>query len=133
MDIIAREHPALVLLDVWMPDIDGIELLRRIKAAKPEVPYHDLGPWEYPERRGGDQAGRRRLYRKAVFRRWPARFDRPRAGPRDGRHPQPDGVTTDGQAPQAARAAAAHSGRQRTIKRARWWAGRGFIRGLRPA
>ncbi len=36
--IIAREHPALVLLDVWMPDVDGIELLRRIKAEQPEVP-----------------------------------------------------------------------------------------------
>ncbi|HVA41262.1 MAG TPA: UDP-3-O-acyl-N-acetylglucosamine deacetylase [Candidatus Binataceae bacterium] len=37
MDLIAREHPALVLLDIWMPDIDGIELLRRIKAERPEV------------------------------------------------------------------------------------------------
>jgi len=38
MDLIHREAPALVLLDVWMPDIDGIELLRRIKANQPEVP-----------------------------------------------------------------------------------------------
>ena len=38
MDLIHRESPALVLLDVWMPDIDGIELLRRIKAEQPEVP-----------------------------------------------------------------------------------------------
>ncbi|HXR37333.1 MAG TPA: UDP-3-O-acyl-N-acetylglucosamine deacetylase [Candidatus Binataceae bacterium] len=37
MDIIAREHPRLVLLDVWMPDIDGIELLRLIKAAAPQT------------------------------------------------------------------------------------------------
>jgi len=37
MDLIARENPALVLLDIWMPDIDGIELLRRIKAERPEV------------------------------------------------------------------------------------------------
>src|SRR5271167_2760771 len=35
MDIIEREHPELVLLDVWMPKLDGIELLRRIKAEKP--------------------------------------------------------------------------------------------------
>ncbi|HTR60920.1 MAG TPA: UDP-3-O-acyl-N-acetylglucosamine deacetylase [Candidatus Binataceae bacterium] len=38
MDLIHRESPALVLLDVWMPDIDGIELLRRIKAEQPGVP-----------------------------------------------------------------------------------------------
>ena len=38
MDLIHRESPALVLLDVWMPDLDGIELLRRIKAEQPQVP-----------------------------------------------------------------------------------------------
>src|SRR5580700_3004190 len=37
MDLIEREHPAVVLLDVWMPDIDGIELLRRIKSERPAV------------------------------------------------------------------------------------------------
>jgi len=37
MDLITRENPALVLLDIWMPNIDGIELLRRIKAERPEV------------------------------------------------------------------------------------------------
>ncbi len=36
--LIAREAPAVVLLDVWMPEIDGIELLRRIKAEQPQVP-----------------------------------------------------------------------------------------------
>ncbi len=38
IDLIAREHPAIVLLDVWMPDLDGIELLRRIKSEQPQVP-----------------------------------------------------------------------------------------------
>ena len=38
MALIEREHPAMVLLDVWMPDIDGIELLRRIKTERPAVP-----------------------------------------------------------------------------------------------
>jgi UDP-3-O-[3-hydroxymyristoyl] N-acetylglucosamine deacetylase len=37
MDLIERENPALVLLDIWMPDIDGIEMLRRIKAERPDV------------------------------------------------------------------------------------------------
>lgn len=37
MELIAREHPALVLLDIWMPDIDWIELLRRIKAERPDI------------------------------------------------------------------------------------------------
>src|SRR5580700_5660664 len=37
MELIEREHPAVVLLDVWMPDIDGIELLRRIKSERPAV------------------------------------------------------------------------------------------------
>lgn len=35
IDIIARERPRLVLLDVWMPEIDGIELLREIKRRQP--------------------------------------------------------------------------------------------------
>jgi UDP-3-O-[3-hydroxymyristoyl] N-acetylglucosamine deacetylase len=38
MEMLQRETPALVLLDVWMPDVDGIELLRRIKAEQPQVP-----------------------------------------------------------------------------------------------
>jgi len=37
MEILAREAPELVLLDIWMPEIDGIELLRRIKNDRPET------------------------------------------------------------------------------------------------
>ena len=31
-------RPSLVILDIWMPGMDGIETLRRIKAARPETP-----------------------------------------------------------------------------------------------
>src|SRR6516165_455135 len=32
---IAAEHPRLVLLDIWMPEIDGIQLLRQIEERHP--------------------------------------------------------------------------------------------------
>jgi UDP-3-O-[3-hydroxymyristoyl] N-acetylglucosamine deacetylase len=35
LEIVERERPEVVLLDVWMPKLDGIELLRRIKAERP--------------------------------------------------------------------------------------------------
>src|ERR1700691_2876150 len=38
MDIIEREHPELVLLDVWMPKLDGILVLRRTQAEQPTTP-----------------------------------------------------------------------------------------------
>ncbi|HEU4345936.1 MAG TPA: UDP-3-O-acyl-N-acetylglucosamine deacetylase [Candidatus Binatia bacterium] len=37
LDLIEREKPELVLLDIWMPQIDGIGLLKRIKSKKPET------------------------------------------------------------------------------------------------
>ena len=77
MDLIEREHPAVVLLDVWMPDIDGIELLRRIKSEQSRsAGHHDFGPREHSKRSGGDQAGRRGFYSEAIFGHRPARRDR---------------------------------------------------------
>lgn len=36
-ELIEREKPGLVLLDIWMPQIDGIELLKQIKSQNPEI------------------------------------------------------------------------------------------------
>jgi UDP-3-O-[3-hydroxymyristoyl] N-acetylglucosamine deacetylase len=35
LDLIDKEKPGLILLDIWMPQIDGIGLLREIKHRKP--------------------------------------------------------------------------------------------------
>jgi UDP-3-O-[3-hydroxymyristoyl] N-acetylglucosamine deacetylase len=37
LELVAREKPEVVLLDVWMPELDGIELLRRIKHENPDT------------------------------------------------------------------------------------------------
>jgi len=39
LDLVQRERPELVLLDIWMPDLDGIQVLRQLKEAdeSPEV------------------------------------------------------------------------------------------------
>ena len=36
-ELIEREKPGLVLLDIWMPQVDGIELLKEIKSQEPEI------------------------------------------------------------------------------------------------
>lgn len=37
LDLIHAKRPKLVLLDIWMPEVDGIGLLKEIKKAAPEV------------------------------------------------------------------------------------------------
>jgi UDP-3-O-acyl N-acetylglucosamine deacetylase len=37
LDIIEQEKPGLVLLDIWMPQADGIGLLKEIKSREPEL------------------------------------------------------------------------------------------------
>ena len=37
LELISKERPRLVLLDIWMPKVDGIELLKEIKKQAPEV------------------------------------------------------------------------------------------------
>ncbi|RYZ58881.1 MAG: sigma-54-dependent Fis family transcriptional regulator [Proteobacteria bacterium] len=38
LQLFARQEPDLVLLDVWMPGIDGIETLQKMKQLKPQIP-----------------------------------------------------------------------------------------------
>src|SRR6266850_3254732 len=35
LQLIAAERPRLVILDIWMPEMDGIELLRHIRDSEP--------------------------------------------------------------------------------------------------
>lgn len=38
LDVLDSTTPDLVLLDVWMPDLDGIEVLERLRARRPDLP-----------------------------------------------------------------------------------------------
>lgn len=37
LELLGAERPALVLLDIWMPELDGIELLREIQRVHPAI------------------------------------------------------------------------------------------------
>ena len=51
-----RQQPALVLLDIWMPDTDGVTLLREwgVDGAADDAGRHDVGPRHDRDRRRGD-------------------------------------------------------------------------------
>jgi two-component system nitrogen regulation response regulator NtrX len=36
LDLLQRESPAVILLDIWMPGLDGLETLQRIKRLRPQ-------------------------------------------------------------------------------------------------
>jgi UDP-3-O-[3-hydroxymyristoyl] N-acetylglucosamine deacetylase len=38
LDLISNRRPDLVILDIWMPHMDGIELLEQLKTRAPELP-----------------------------------------------------------------------------------------------
>jgi DNA-binding response OmpR family regulator len=58
LEAAARVHPAVVLLDLSMPDLDGLEVLRRLREAGDEVPVCVLSARdEVDDRVRGLQAG----------------------------------------------------------------------------
>ena len=38
LDLVATRQPCLVLLDIWMPHVDGIALLEQLQSREPELP-----------------------------------------------------------------------------------------------
>ncbi|HMJ36873.1 MAG TPA: response regulator transcription factor [Baekduia sp.] len=58
LEAVARVHPAVVLLDLSMPDLDGLEVLRRLRADGDQVPVCVLSARdEIDDRVRGLQAG----------------------------------------------------------------------------
>lgn len=47
MELFEKEQPDLVTLDILMPDIDGISLLRRMKELKPRLPIIMSTAYDY--------------------------------------------------------------------------------------
>jgi DNA-binding response OmpR family regulator len=47
MEIFEKEHPDLVTLDILMPDIDGITLLRKMKELRPRMPIIMSTAYDY--------------------------------------------------------------------------------------
>jgi DNA-binding response OmpR family regulator len=47
MELFEKEDPDLVTLDILMPDVDGISLLRRMKEIKPRLPIIMSTAYDY--------------------------------------------------------------------------------------
>ncbi len=58
LDMINLEKPGLVLLDIMMPKMDGIETLKRIKAMDPNIPVAMVtSVWDEKEANKAMEAG----------------------------------------------------------------------------
>lgn len=58
LDMINLEKPGLVLLDIIMPKMDGIETLKRIKAIDPDIPVAMVtAVWDENEAKKAMEAG----------------------------------------------------------------------------
>jgi CheY-like chemotaxis protein len=47
LEVFDKEKPDLVTLDIMMPDIDGIQVLRQLKQKNPNVPVIMLTAYDY--------------------------------------------------------------------------------------
>ena len=47
MELFVQENPDLVTLDILMPDVDGIKLLRQMKEKKPRLPIIMSTAYDY--------------------------------------------------------------------------------------
>lgn len=47
LEVFEKEQPDLVTLDILMPDIDGIQVLRQMKEKKPTLPIIMLTAYDY--------------------------------------------------------------------------------------
>jgi DNA-binding response OmpR family regulator len=47
LDLVESENPDIVTLDILMPDIDGIQVLRQMKEKKPDMPVIMLTAYDY--------------------------------------------------------------------------------------
>ena len=63
----AMNPPELMMLDIWMPEMDGLETLKRLRTGAQHAGNDDVRAWIDRDRGEGDQVGRLRLYRKAAL------------------------------------------------------------------
>lgn len=47
IDIFEKENPDLITLDIHMPEMDGIQVLRHIKDRRPDIPVIMLTAYDY--------------------------------------------------------------------------------------
>ena len=58
LEVIKRERPGLVLLDMLMPEMDGFETLKKIKGFDPEIPVAIVtAVWDNEEAQKTFEAG----------------------------------------------------------------------------